>query len=227
MVPLREKIQRRGHRQPVQHILGETVFCGHRILCSPQALIPRPETELLVELVADYCKAHPPGLIYDIGTGSGALAIALAHLLPDHRFIALDSSDDALDLAKKNDALYPHLPIEWRKGDLLLGCEEKAVAVVSNLPYLTDYEMDKLSPEVKADPSTALHGGKDGLDLIRKLLPQAAQLTDFLALEIGIQQGKEIQRHAQEVGFINTLIENDLTGRERYALCSKTPLASP
>ncbi|MFZ5806439.1 MAG: peptide chain release factor N(5)-glutamine methyltransferase [Verrucomicrobiota bacterium] len=218
---LRPLLKRRSHREPIQHILGETNFCGLHLKCSPAALIPRPETEMLVELAVEKLKNVPSGLIYDVGTGTGAVALALAQKLPEWRFIATDISKDALALAHENHKKYFEAKIEWVETSLLYGQTEKAEAVVANLPYLTTEEMSSLPPEVLMDPKSALHGGVDGLDWIRQLIPQAVKLAPKLFLEIGPAQAEEIQKILQEMEYSQVIIKEDFTERRRFIFAEK------
>ncbi len=218
---IRTMVQRRGKHEPLQHILETVEFCGLTLNCSPAALIPRPETELLVESVVEFLKNKDGELIYDVGTGSGAIALSVLKQVPQFRCIATDASADALALAKTNHERYPDLQVEWRQASLLEGNSEQAMLVMANLPYLTTKEMEALSPEVKADPSLALHGGKDGADLIRQLILQAAPLTSHLFLEIGIAQASDLQSFANNNGFPFSAVKKDLTGRDRFLFLSK------
>ncbi|MFH1066629.1 MAG: peptide chain release factor N(5)-glutamine methyltransferase [bacterium] len=221
LAKLRPLLKRRGQREPIQHITGETSFCGLTLKCSPAALIPRPETELLVELVVKNLREVTPGLIYDVGTGSGALALALASQLAGWRVVATDNSNAALELAKENHARTPQLAVSWLCQSLLENQTKPAAAVVANLPYLTTEEMKNLPTEVRADPPSALHGGEDGLDFIRQLLPQAAQLAPRLFLEIGPVQAETMKILAQQAGFASVSVELDLAERPRFIVAVK------
>lgn len=220
---LRQLIQKRGQRIPIQHILGETTFHGLRLFTTPQALIPRPETEMLVDLALEILHKSAPGLIYDVGTGSGAIALALASSLqnPAWRIIASDSSEEALTLARKNHTLYPDLNIEWQKASLLEHATERTVMVVANLPYLNAEEMRLLSPEAQADPISALDGGEDGLFWIRTLILQAAHLTQYLLLEVGAHHVSAVFDLARQAGFEKVAIHTDLSNCERFIVASR------
>lgn len=218
---LRPMLKRRGERVPLQHIVGEVEFCGLMLELSPAALIPRPETEILVELAYQELKDLSPGLVYDVGTGSGAIALALAHRLPEWHVVATDISPAALELAKRNHARYPERKVTWHQMDLLEGMTEPAALVVANLPYLTIEEMNHLQPEVKADPTSALHGGEDGLDLVRELLPQAAKLAPSILLEVGIGHTDHAAELAREAGFLQATVLQDLTERPRFILAKR------
>lgn len=218
---LRPLVKRRSQREPLQHLVASTEFYGLKLKCSPAALVPRPETEGLVERMLAALKDSPPGLVYDVGTGTGAIALALAKNLPDWRVKALDISPDALALARENAQALALSNVEFQQGDLLSGQTGPAAAVAANLPYLTAEEMGSLQPEVRFDPALALEGGTDGLDLIRRLLPQASALAPAVFLEIGPGQAKAAASLLQENGFPHTRVESDLNGRPRYAVGSR------
>jgi release factor glutamine methyltransferase len=215
---LRPLVKRRGQREPLQHLLGTTEFYGLKLKCSPAALIPRPETEGLVERLLAAVKDLPPGLIYDVGTGTGAIALALAQNLPAWKIKAIDVSPEALALARENAETLGISNVEFVQGNLLEGQTEPAAAVAANLPYLNASEMAGRQPEVGFDPALALAGGEDGLDLIRRLLPQAAPLAPAVFLEIGPGQAQTAQSLLQEQHYGQARIENDLTDRPRYAI---------
>lgn len=218
---LRPLVKRRGEHEPLQHILGEVEFLGLRFQCAPEALIPRPETELLVETVIDRLTGTSPQLLYDVGTGSGVIALTLACRFPGVRVLAIDSDERALELARTNHALHPNAQVEWKHGDLLCEAQENASAVLANLPYLTSEEMLSLPPDVRRDPVNALDGGADGLDLIRRLIPQAAKLAPRLFLEIGINQAKEVSELMRLSGYEVTEIVKDLADRDRFVFGMK------
>ncbi|MEM9445018.1 MAG: peptide chain release factor N(5)-glutamine methyltransferase [Verrucomicrobiota bacterium] len=222
LAPLREMIKRRGRREPLQHIIEETEFHGLKVKCSPKALVPRPETEYLVELVVKKLGENAQGVIYDIGTGSGVIALSLAHELNNAEFVAVDVDDHALRLAEENGAAYPHLKVSWQKGDLLKGVKDQgALAVVANLPYLTSDEMKHLNPEVQQDPYSALHGGEDGLDLVRHLIKQSVEIATWIFLEIGIKHGSIVKELLLEAGYIDVEVHEDLLKRERFVVAKK------
>jgi release factor glutamine methyltransferase len=169
-------IARRRAREPFAYLVGHQEFWGLRIDVSPAVLIPRPETELLVEAA---CEASPDPLaaasIADVGTGSGCVAIAIARERPRAAIIATDISDAALDVARGNAArLDVEDRITFRRTDLLDGVGERFDLVVSNPPYVRAGDRLGLQPEVQLEPAAALYAGPDGLALIRRLAPQAA-----------------------------------------------------
>ena len=190
-------LERRLRFEPIQYILGSQEFYGHALRVTPAVLIPRPETELLVEAVA---ARLPPGngapaksiRILDVGTGSGAIAIALAHLLPLAQIIAVDLSPEALAIARENARTHGLLDrITLLQSDLFAAVVTDApfAAIVSNPPYIPDADAPTLHPQVRDhEPSSALFSGPSGLEFYQRLIPKAASLlipNGLLALEIG------------------------------------------
>ncbi|NBT89944.1 MAG: peptide chain release factor N(5)-glutamine methyltransferase [Verrucomicrobia bacterium] len=217
---LRQLVRRRAAREPLQHVTGSAGFCGLTLRCTPAALIPRPETEILVEHAARILAESPPGLVIDVGTGTGAIPLALARKQPAFQYLGLDISDDALALAAENASAPGSAPsegtkVEWKKNDLLEGITGSAVLITANLPYLTPTEIESAEPEVRHDPRLALEGGADGLDLIRRLVPQAARVTANLLLECGPAQTGPVAALVGEAGFPKVIIHPDLTARPR------------
>lgn len=222
---LRPLVARRAKREPLQHIVGSTSFRGHEIRCDRRALIPRPETESLVDFLKERLAGRDRSAVADIGTGTGAIAIALAKEIPGIEVLATDISRDALDLAGEN-ASANGVDVEFLQGDLLQALPEgKAFdAIVSNPPYIPDAEKEKLEPEVRDfDPSLALFGGKDGLDLVRKILEQSRGRLNpggALLLEIGPEAGEDKILEAEASKYpwlvwVGTL--PDFYGKARFA----------
>ncbi|MFM8654851.1 MAG: peptide chain release factor N(5)-glutamine methyltransferase, partial [Verrucomicrobiota bacterium] len=217
---LRQLVRRRANREPLQHVTGSAGFCGLTLRCSPAALIPRPETEILVEYAAKILAESSPGLVIDVGTGTGAIPLALARKHPAFQYLGLDISPEALTLATENASAPGSAPaegtkVDWKKNDLLEGITGSAVLINANLPYLTPAEIESAEPEVRHDPRLALEGGADGLDLIRRLIPQAAKLTKSLLLECGPDQAQKVAALARESGFTAVTVHPDLTQRPR------------
>ena len=217
---LRELVRRRAAREPLQHVTGSAGFCGLTLQCTPAALIPRPETEILVEHAVKILGESSPGLVIDVGTGTGAIPLALARKQPAFRYLGLDVSAEALALAAENATASASAPpagtsVTWKKGDLLQGITETAMLITANLPYLTPAEIESAEPEVRHDPRLALEGGVDGLDLIRRLIPQAFQLAPALLLECGPDQASKVATLAREAGFPKVTVHPDLTSRPR------------
>ncbi len=203
-------LTRRVKREPVAYILGRRDFRGLTLLVDPRVLIPRPETELLVEVGLTL----PPGArVADVGTGSGAVALALKDERPDLDVVGVDVSSGALSVARMN-ASRLSLQVEFVQGDLLddVVCE----AVLANLPYVADDEL--LPPDVAFyEPRGALLGGPDGLDVVRRLVAQAGARPEIslLALEIGHDQGDAVVELVAEAGFREVQRLRDLAGHER------------
>jgi release factor glutamine methyltransferase len=206
-----EYAARRREREPVAYILGTKGFRSIELAVDPRALIPRPETEHVVEAVLDL----PQGArVCDIGTGSGAIALALKSERPDLEVVATDSSDDALQVAHAN-AQRLGLDVELHHGDLLADVDGRLDAIVSNPPYVEDGA--QLEPEiVRYEPALALRAGPDGLDVIRRLLPAAgATAAHTVALEIGAGQEAAVGALMREAGFAEVAVVPDLAGIAR------------
>jgi len=204
-------LERRLRFEPIQYILGRAEFFGLTLRVTPAVLIPRPETELLVEAVLTRVRAT--ARILDIGTGSGAIALALAHSLPRASITAVDLSLEALTIAREN-AETLGLKVSFLASDLLasLAAEPKYDLIVSNPPYVPDSDAPTLHPQVRDhEPAQALFAGPDGLEIYRRLIPQAhAHLKPdgLLALEIGHGQRDAIADLLSgwsEVEFLNDL----------------------
>jgi release factor glutamine methyltransferase len=207
-----EMVRRRLRREPVAYILGRKGFRSLDLAVDPRALIPRPETELLVELALEL----RPRRVLDIGTGSGAVALAIADELPDCEVIATDTSPAALEVARANaehlglsgrvelvEAMLPPQP-----GDLDL--------IVANLPYVAESEWPGLEPEVTEwEPREALLAGLDGLDVLRAAIPAAAPLAPALVLEVGAGQAEAVGELLFEAGFAAVETRVDLAGIPR------------
>ena len=210
---LRPLVARRANREPLQHIVGDTSFRGHTIKCDPRALVPRPETEELIDMAKERLKGNASPFIVEVGTGTGAIAIACAKEIEGARVLATDISGDALTLAKANaEANGLGETLQFAQGDLLEAVTGEAAAkaasdatakidcLIANLPYIPDGEKGKLQPEVdKFDPALALYGGPDGLSLVRKMLQQTEGKLNAgapILLEIGSEQAEVLQAEA-------------------------------
>ena len=211
---LRPLVKRRAEGEPLEYLLGVTTFAGNRIGVSPDVLIPRPETEILFE---EACKSiDPEGLpIFDVGTGSGILAIAFAKKFPRLEIIAIDISAKALVVAEANAQGFEN--IKFIQSDLLEAGSIPAQAqmIVANLPYIPTGLIDGLAREVRHEPRLALDGGADGLDLIRRLVTQSAGRTRFLALEFGDGHAVAVKTLCQNAGYGLIRVLPDFTDRER------------
>ena len=196
--PLLELVQKRVERVPMAYLLGRQEFMSLEFLVTPDVLIPRPETEMLVEFLIAKLKVHREPLIIDVGTGSGAIAVSLAKYLPAAKILAVDVSKAALKIAKENAVLNKVADrINFIESNLLgavdMAVKGKVTAIAANLPYIAEVERDRLQPEVGLhEPDLALYAGEDGFDLYRKLIPEAYQYLvpgGLLAMEIGFDQG--------------------------------------
>ncbi len=221
---IRPLVKRRGNREPLQYIMGEVEFAGLKLKVDRRALIPRPETEHLIELLAKELAA-PPARILDLGTGSGAIALALAKKYPAAQVTGVDKSAEALALARENAALagladrVTFLESDWFSA---LPASAKFPLIVANPPYLTEDEVREAQPEVKDhEPVAALTPGKDGIsDLIRIITeaPRHLEPSGLLACETGIAQHRQLQELAALSGYKQTKSLPDLTGRDRCLL---------
>lgn len=211
-------VRRRSvRREPVAYILGKRHFRHLELQVDSRALIPRPETELLVEVALALRRGTR---VLDVGTGSGAVALALKDERPDLRVTGSDLSADALELAQANGARLG-LDVGWLCADLLDGLSEDIDVVLSNPPYITDGERATLAPEIlRHEPAKALFGGVDGLQVIRRLVEQASERRSVrtLALEIGAGQAFAVGKLMQAAGFTEVGAEPDLAGIERVVV---------
>lgn len=223
----REAIVKRVQGWPLAYLTGKKSFLSWEFDVTPAVLIPRPETEILVETVVDLVKGRQDLCGVDVGTGSGIIAITLAKLLPGSKWYAIDLSPEALAVAEANAAqLGVDQQICFLKGDLLgplMASGESYDMVVSNPPYVPSATIETLQPEVRREPSVALDGGPDGLDIYRKLLPQAKELlTDdgICAVEHGWDQRDALENLFKDSGFISKSI-SDLAGLDRIIIGHK------
>jgi release factor glutamine methyltransferase len=221
LAPLRELVRRRGQGEPLQHLLGTVEFCGRVFLCDKRALVPRPETEQLVELLKSRIP-RPASRIVDVGTGSGVIALSLAANSPEATITATDISEDALALARENAArLGLQDRVVFTKSDLLAGVDGPFDLIVANLPYIATGDRPILSREVLRDPDVALFAGERGTEMICKLIDAArAQLRagGLLALEIGIGQADELATLMAEKNYHDIEAIRDYGGVTRFLL---------
>lgn len=223
-------VERRRGREPLQYVVGTQEFWGMELRVTPAVLIPRPETEGLVEQVLADCRGNSSRLV-DVGCGSGCIAIALATELPEAEIYATEASPPALAVAKDN--AHRHelgKRITFHQGDLLQplfdkGLQKSFDAVSSNPPYITDEEMETLAPEVRDyEPRTALAAGKDGLDVIRRLLPEAEAVLapgGRLFLEIGKGMESQVKELLSKTELTWEKTEPDLQGIPRVVIARK------
>ncbi len=221
-------LEQRARRIPLQHLTGSCNFLGHELRISRHALVPRPETEGLVEHTLTVARSIPNPRILDFATGSGCIAIALAHQLPNAQIHALDLSAPALELAQANATLNGLSErIQFHQGNGFNALPSTLAAsfdvIVSNPPYIPSGDIPSLDPEVRDhDPLLALDGGADGLDFYRRLAvdcPNWLRQPAWFLAEFGDDQGPAIQELFQSRKFWGkTRLEKDLSGRDRIII---------
>jgi release factor glutamine methyltransferase len=208
--------QRTVQRVPVAYLVGHKGFRHLDLQVDPRVLVPRPETEHLVEALLDL----PQGVrVHDVGTGSGAIALALADERPDLRVSASDVSPDALAVARAN-ASRLGLDVAFSEADLLDGIDGEVYAIASNPPYVTEGDKARMAPDVTAhEPHLALFAGAEGLNVIRPLVTQAAATeARLLALEVGAGQAPAVRGLVAAAGFPEVEVVRDLAGIERVVV---------
>ena len=221
LAPLRELVRRRGAGEPLQHLLGTIEFCGRIFRCDRRALVPRPETEQLVEWLISHFKPEPaiPRII-DVGTGSGVIALTLAAAFPNAEVTGVDISEDALTLARENaEGLGLANRVRFLKTNLLESVQPLFDLVVANLPYVSTEHRQELSREVLHDPEVALFAGPRGDELMRKLIEQATSALrpgGTLAMEIGIGQSEPLVEALAEKNYSDICTEKDYSGVIRF-----------
>ncbi|MEX1119769.1 MAG: peptide chain release factor N(5)-glutamine methyltransferase, partial [Terrimicrobiaceae bacterium] len=215
--PMRELTRARGEGRPLQHLLGTADFMGHEFLCDARALIPRPETEQLVEFVL----ARLPNQelrVLDVGTGSGIIAITIALERPGYEMTGVDVSHEALELATANAAKLS-ATVHWISSDLVPAGGPSFHAIIANLPYIPSAEIPGLSREVQKDPLAALDGGEDGTTIIRRLIssaPSALHAGGLLALEVGTGQHEALVSCLEHHNFRDIEALPDYQGHIRF-----------
>jgi release factor glutamine methyltransferase len=217
-------VRRRAERTPLQHLTGFEDFHGLRLVVNGDVLVPRPETEGLVEWGLDMLRDEPAPMVADIGTGSGVIACALAHGLPAAQVLAIDRSLPALAVASINvRALGLSRQVTLLAGDLLapLGSRGRMLdLVIANPPYIPSASVSGLPPEVaRFDPREALDGGPDGMAVTRRIImaaPSVLRRGGWLMLEIGEDQAGPLASLMAAEGFVHIEARRDLLGAERY-----------
>jgi release factor glutamine methyltransferase len=225
LIPLRETLKKRGEGIPLQHLLGTVWFHKHEFKTDARALIPRPETEELAEWILQW--ELPAELeILDMGCGSGVLGLSLAAARPGWNVTLADVSPDALSLARENAAALEIPNADFLQSDLFTAIDARFDGIVANLPYVPEAERATISREVMHDPALALFSGPDGLDLIRRFIPEAFHRLKpggWLVLEIGHDQASQVAEILQTSAFTAIEVKTDLSGIARFPF-AKRPL---
>lgn len=223
LLPLREVLKKRGEGIPLQHLLGTVFFHKHEFKTDARALIPRPETEELAEWILSW--ELPSDLqILDMGCGSGVLGLSLAAARPDWNVTLADVSPDALALAQENAAALEIANTTFIHSDLFTAVDGLFDGIVANLPYIPEAERATLTREVMHDPALALFSGSDGLDLIRRFVPEAfARLKPggWVVLEIGHDQASQVREILQTSSFTAIEVKTDLSGVDRFPFAKR------
>ena len=228
-------LQRRANREPLQYLLGTQEFCGVEFEVEPSVLIPRPETELLVDAAVRYAGMQSAAgrrpVIVDMGTGSGCIAVSLARRMPLAVLYATDRSAEALRVARRNAERHGVAgQVTFLEGDLLqqlraCGVSGRVDLVISNPPYIAEREWEALQPEVRLfEPRIALAGGEDGLAIYRRLVQEAAELlhtAGWLIMEVGQGQAESVRALIEATGRYGTMdVRPDQAGIDRV-LCAQ------
>jgi len=229
---LHQWTQERLERRPLSYVFGEQPFFNLRLRVNTSVLVPRPETELLVEEACRFLDSRPNAVAADVGTGSGNIAISLAKHDQVSRVHGVDISSAALGVARENALRHsPLKPIEWHLGDLLLPLIQQGIRadlIVANLPYIKTAVLPSLSPEVRWEPALALDGGPDGLAYIKPVIEQAEAVlkpNGLLLLEIGYDQGPAVIHFLEtRKGWTAMKLQRDLAGLDRMVHATKGAL---
>ena len=221
LTPLREMVRRRGAREPLQHLLGTVEFYGRTFSCDKRALIPRPETEQLVELLISRFKSEiSHSRMIDVGTGSGVIALSLAAEFPEAQVVGSDISEDALMLARENaERLGLADRVRFQRSNLLENVQPGFDLIAANLPYVSTGHRRNLSREVLHDPEVAVFAGACGDELLQELIARALswlQPGGILALEIGIGQSEALILALAEKNYRDIFNEKDYSGVTRF-----------
>lgn len=226
---LRGLMQRRGRREPLQHLVGSTSFCGFELVVNRHVLVPRPETEILAELGWQFLNTlNTEAAVLDFGTGSGCLAVAVALQCPRARVIALEISPDALELARRNverHGLRERVQLLPSDGFAAVPEEARFHLIISNPPYIPTEEIETLQPEVRAfDPRLALDGGADGLTFVRRLAAEAGShlaTGGRLMLELGDGQTAAAREIFFRQNWIVETVREDYSQRPRFLIAGR------
>ena len=218
LAPLRETLKKRGEGIPLQHLLGSVWFHKHEFKTDARALIPRPETEELAEWILSWPLPETQRVL-DMGCGSGVLGLTLAAGRPGWDLTLADVSPAALALARENAAALETTNARFVESDLFNALDGEFDGIVANLPYVPESERATMAREVLHDPALALFSGADGLDLIRRFIPDAFQCLKpggWLVLEIGHDQASQVAGFLQAAAFTAIEVKTDLSGVARF-----------
>ncbi|HOF10994.1 MAG TPA: peptide chain release factor N(5)-glutamine methyltransferase [Opitutaceae bacterium] len=221
---IRPLVRRRGQREPLAYVLGTAEFCGLTLKADRRALVPRPETERLVELLQERCVPPPPRVL-DLGTGTGCIALALASAWPGAEVVAVDASEEALALARENgESTGLAARVRWLKSDWFSGLpvDARFDLIVSNPPYLTAEETAAAEPEVRTyEPASALTAAEAGMADLRKIIAGAPRFLapgGWLAMETGIAQHAALLADLARAGLHDGESVKDLADRDRFVV---------
>ena len=214
-----ELVNRRLKKIPVAYLTGAKEFMSLTFAVNENVLIPRPDTEILTEVVGEFLRSRGGGNLLDLGAGSGAICISILKFVKSSRAIAVDISAEALEVAKFNaEKFHVDDRIEFFCGDLFMPLTGKFDAIVSNPPYIPTGELENLQAEVQSEPQLALDGGIDGLKFYRRIISDAPKFLisgGLLAVEVGINQAAAVKNLFEAENFIDVEIIKDLAGLER------------
>ena len=223
LAPLRENLKKRGEGIPLQHLLGTVWFHKQEFKTDARALIPRPETEELAEWILKW--DLPAGSrVLDMGCGSGVLGLTLASERPGWDVTLVDVSPDALALARENAAAQEIQNASFLHSDLFSAVDGPFDGIVANLPYVPESERATISKEVTHDPDLALFSGEDGLDLIRRFIPEAFSRLKpggWIVLEIGHDQASQVSGILKTSGFTEIEVKTDMSGIDRFPFAKR------
>lgn len=217
---LRGLLKRRGEGEPLQHLLGTVEFYDSEFVSDHRALVPRPETEHLVEMIVEQYGKQPPARVLDMATGSGCIGLSLAKAWPSSAVVLADISEDALELARLNSS---RLKLDDRvrlvRSDLFEKVDGAFDLIVANLPYIPRAELAGLSREVRRDPMLALDGGESGTEIVERFITESREhLTGgaCIALELHHDQGEKVAALCQSAGFVACEVRKDLANIGRF-----------
>lgn len=220
LAPLREVLKKRGEGIPLQYLLGSIGFHGRDFLCDSRALIPRPETEELAEIIIRLLPSSRLEML-DMGCGSGVLGLTIAAERPDCHVTLADLSEDALSLTRENAEKLGISNISLIRSDLFSSIHGSFDLIAANLPYVPQGEAAEMARELHHEPALALFSGADGLDLLRRFVPESfgfLKSRGLLALEIGHDQASQLRDSLESSGFREIEIRADLSGIARFPL---------